>query len=114
VPGTAYLEFTSTFNNKYVIYPGDPVEGVIHAAPTRWEDDVRAPEPAVRIDKTLMCSPASHDQHDFVFMGWERSGKLSITVTEPGKYRVSIAPEGIGFDSHGADSCYFEIANSTP
>jgi endo-1,4-beta-mannosidase len=53
--GSAYFDFQSTFNNRYVIYPGDPVENVLHLATKQWQENLPSSYPVVKINTAVTC-----------------------------------------------------------
>jgi hypothetical protein len=53
--GSATFDFYSVFNNKYVIYPGDPVEKVIKLATQRWQQSDAVTQPIIQLEKNPLC-----------------------------------------------------------
>jgi hypothetical protein len=151
-PGTATFSFKTIFNNKYVIYPEDPVEEVIRLAAPQWQQRSAVAQASVKIDRSLICngdtrihpellngglpirfdfvgsiehpdgyyyrylvkSPGDQGQSNFGNLGGNSSGQILIEAPVPGKYQVSIAPEGVNFEDPEADSCHFQVTNSAP
>lgn len=149
-PGNVYFNFYTIFNNKYVIYPNDPLEDVIRLASSKWQKDVSPESPAVKIDNSLTCGAIVHPkllheslpiqfdfngsiEHpegfyyryfldgpkdsnvlDFGTTAANQTTQLLLSPAAIGKYQITIAPEGIGFDEPEADSCYFEVGNDVP
>ena len=101
--GSALFNFYSIFNNKYVIYPDDPVEEVIRTETTRWAQDSTVVQPKVKITS---CNTSIHIKQvndgvlpiQFNFIG-------NIEHADGYYYRYSIdAPKGqseLNFGSNG-------------
>lgn len=149
-PGNAYFNFSTIFNNKYVIYPNDPLEPVIRLASSQWQKEAATKEPSIQVDDGVTCGsvinpkllhgtlpikfdftgsiehpegyyyryfldgPKDNDVWGFKMSGAGLTSQLSITPAAVGKYQLSLAPEGLGFDDPGADACYFEVGNAAP
>jgi hypothetical protein len=58
--GSALFNFYTIFNNKYVIFPEDPVEDVIRTATHRWAQGFEPVPPKVMISRTVTCGEDIH------------------------------------------------------
>ncbi|MFT3892739.1 MAG: cellulase family glycosylhydrolase [Anaerolineales bacterium] len=77
-PGSAYFSFYTIFNNKYVIYPHDPLEDVLHLASSQWQKDISAVPPAVKIDSSVTCGSTIHPKllHGTLPIKFDFSGSI--------------------------------------